>query len=125
MSSVLADTVIWIHFLWIGFLILGFPLVLYFNRRGWRLLHLGAMLGALVVHVTGIWCPLTILEGWLKSGGSANPSYPGDFIPRLIESLIYVDPPVLKTVTYATALYFGVVVLSFWLRPLKLKRNNG
>ena len=118
MLSILADLVIWIHFLWIGFLILGFPVVLYLNRRGWRLLHAGALMAALIMQIAGIWCPLTILEGWLKDRGGPA-SYPGDFIPRMLEQLIYVDDDVLAVVPWLTVLYTGLVVLSFWLRPLK------
>jgi len=70
--KVAADVVILIHFLWIGFVILGFPVALYFNSAKWRLIHLAAVILMILMQVTRTICPLTYLEGWLKSGGNTK-----------------------------------------------------
>jgi len=124
MFHVLADIVILVHFVWVAFLILGFPVVLFFNKATWRIVHLGAMVAAAVMQVAGISCPLTLLEAFLKARGAAGARhYPGDFIPRVLENWIYVDDAVLNFIRYAAVLYAGLVVLSFYIRPLKLRRH--
>ena len=124
MHSILADIVIVIHFLWVGFLVLGFPIALYFNNAFWRLFHFGALIAALAMHITNTLCPLTVLEGYLKSMKISAASYPGDFIPRLLEKWIYVDAVVLKIVTYLIVIYTVMVILSFFLRPVHFQKKR-
>ena len=123
MWTILAGLVIMMHAIWIGFLILGFPIALYFNRPFWRLLHLAGLAAAAIMHVTDTLCPLTILEGYFKARGVSGSTYPGDFLPRLLEHWIYVDAAVLKIVTYLIIAYTGIVTLSFIFRPVHFKRG--
>lgn len=117
--KVAADVVILIHFLWIGFVILGFPVALYFNSAKWRLIHVAAVILMIAMQLTRTICPLTYLEAWLKSGGSANSVYPGAFIAEWVERLIYVEDVTLEKIMYATMAYFALILLSFWFRPLR------
>ena len=120
--KVAADVVILIHFLWIGFVILGFPVALYFNSAKWRLFHLAAVILMILMQVTRTICPLTYLEAWLKSGGNTKDVYPGAFIAEWVERLIYVEDMTLEKIMYATMAYLVLILLSFWLRPLKFRK---
>jgi len=124
-SKIAADVVILIHFLWIGFVILGFPVALYFNSTKWRLIHLAAVILMILMQVTRTICPLTYLEAWLKSGGTAKTVYPGAFIIKWVERLIYVEDMTLEKIMYATMAYLALILLSFWFRPIRWKRRSG
>lgn len=114
-----ADIVVAVHVLWIAFVILGFPLFLYLNSARGRIIHLAALAAMIVMQVTQTICPLTHLEVYFKSKGSAGSVYPGQFMIEAAERLIYVENLTLEKISFATVLYFAVAVLSFWFRPLK------
>ncbi|MFB3926527.1 MAG: DUF2784 family protein [Syntrophales bacterium] len=114
-----ADIIIIVHSLWIAFLILGFPVLLYFNLRKWRYIHLGALLVTAAMQWTRTICPLTLAEYFFKSQGSSRLVYPGQFMTELIEKWIYLDEPVLEKLAYLTVLYCVVVLLSFRFRPVR------
>ena len=117
-----ADLVIFLHFLWIAFLIMGFPVFLYLKLHKWRIVHLLALIGTVVMQVTGGICPLTYLEVHLKSHGTADRVYPGQFIGEAVERLIYVENVTLDTVTGITIVFLTAVLLSFRFRPIRFKK---
>jgi hypothetical protein len=119
-----ADFVIFLHFLWIAFVILGFPVFLYLNWPKWRILHLIALIAMIIMQLTRTICPLTYLEAYLKSKGESGRVYPGQFTIDTIEQLIYVEDLTLEKITYATIIFLVVVLLSFWLRPVSLKKQS-
>jgi hypothetical protein len=114
-----ADITLAVHVLWIAFVILGFPLFLYLNHGRGRIIHLLALAAMIVMQVTRTVCPLTHLEVFLKSKGAAGPVYPGQFTIEAVERFIYVEDLTLEKITWATMVYFIVVVLSFWFRPVR------
>jgi len=116
-----ADFVIFIHFLWIAFVILGFPVFLILNLSKWRVIHLTALIGMVVMQLTRTICPLTYLEAYLKSKGASGQVYPAQFMIRTIEKLIYVEDLTLEKITCATIIFLIVVLLSFWFRPVRFK----
>jgi hypothetical protein len=116
-----ADGVLFIHFLWIAFVILGFPLFLYMKLSGWRIAHLLALVIMIVMQLTRTICPLTYLEAYLKSKGTSGHVYPGQFMIESIEKLIYVEDLTLENITCLTMIFFVVVLLSFWLKPITFK----
>ena len=116
-----ADFVIFIHFLWIAFVILGFPVFLILNLSKWRVIHLTALIGMVVMQLTRTICPLTYLEAYLKSKGASGQVYPGQFVIHTIEKLIYVEDLTLEIITCATIIFLIVVLLSFWFRPVRFK----
>ena len=122
--SIAANCVIFLHFLWIAFVILGFPVFLYLNWPKWRIFHLLALTAMIVMQVTRTVCPLTYLEAYLKSQGQSGSAYPGQFIIDTIEKLIYVEDLTLEKITYATIIFFIVVLLSFRFRPLSSKKRG-
>ena len=84
--NLLADLVVFVHFLFVLFSLLGALLVIRWRKMMW--LHLPAALWAAGVEFSGKICPLTPLENWLriKGGGAA---YSGDFIGRYLLWLLY------------------------------------
>ena len=119
-----ADGVLFIHFLWIAFVILGFPLFLCMNRPGWRIFHLFALLAMMIMQLTRTICPLTYLEAYLKSKGTSGHVYPGQFMIESIEKLIYVEDLTLEKITCVTMIFFVIVLLSFWLKPVTFKTRS-
>ena len=123
--KVAADFVVFIHFMWIVFVILGFPVFFYFNLARWRLLHLAALIAAIIMQLTQTVCPLTYLEAYLKLKNMSGAVYPGSFIVEKIESIIYIeDLATLERITCLTIIFFIIVLLSFWFKPVKLKREK-
>jgi hypothetical protein len=120
-----ADFVIFLHFLWIAFVILGFPVFLYLNWPKWRIFHLMTLIAMVLMQLTRTICPLSYLEAYLKSKGESGRVYPGQFTIDTIEQLIYVEDLTLEKITYATIIFLVVVLLSFWLRPVSLKKQSG
>jgi hypothetical protein len=116
-----ADFVIFIHFLWIAFVILGFPVFLILNLPKWRVIHLTALIGMIVMQLTRTICPLTYLEAYLKSKGASGQVYPGQFMIHTIEKLIYVEDLTLEKISSATIIFLFVVLLSFWFKPVRFK----
>jgi hypothetical protein len=121
---ILADIVIFVHFLWIAFVVLGFPVFLALNLPRWRIAHVVALIAMIVMQLTRTICPLTYIETYLKSKGESGQVYPGQFMIETIENLIYVEDLTLEKITYATLVFLTVVVLSFWFKPVILKKEN-
>jgi hypothetical protein len=84
--NLLADLVVFVHFLFVLFSLLGALLVIRWHKMIW--LHLPAALWAAGVEFSGKICPLTPLENWLRiKGGGAG--YSGDFIGQYLLWLLY------------------------------------
>lgn len=83
-----ADLVVLVHFAFVVFVALGGLLVWRWRRLAWA--HLPAATWGALIEFTGIVCPLTPLEKWLRlrAGGEA---YAGGFIQHYIVPLLY--PP--------------------------------
>lgn len=116
----LADLVLVVHFAYVLFVVggllliwTGYPLGWRWVRRRWlRILHLCAMALVAVEAITGIACPLTLLEDALRPGTAAD----GGFIQRWLRTLLYWDWPL----WVFTALYVGftaMVVATYVLMP--------
>lgn len=86
LSRVLADTVLFFHFIFVVFAIFGGLLVLYKRWVVW--LHIPVVLWSSVVNLAGWICPLTPLENVYRfAAGQAG--YEGSFIEHYIGSLVY------------------------------------
>lgn len=88
MYPALADIVVLIHLFWILFLITG----VYWGRRypAAGIVHLTGLGFAVVSQVFGWYCPLTLLELWLREHQVQAASYPGSFIAYYTEKLVYI-----------------------------------
>jgi hypothetical protein len=82
----LADAVVLLHFGFVLFVVLGGLLVLRWPRLAWG--HLPAALWGAGIELTGLICPLTPLEKWLRAQGGAG-AYEGGFIAHYILPLLY------------------------------------
>ena len=101
--SLLADTVVLIHFFFIVFVITGGFLARW-NRK-WILVHLPAAAWAAAIELRGWICPLTPLENQLREkAGQAG--YQSGFIEHYLVPIIYP-----ATLTPKMQLYLGAGVI--------------
>jgi hypothetical protein len=56
-------------------------------------LHIFGLTYSIPLQVFSWICPLTTLEVWLRSRGTADGSYSGDFIVHYLEKLVYMEVP--------------------------------
>ena len=120
MYPLLADLVLIVHLAFVVFVLWGRLLVLKWRWIAW--LHLPAAVWGAVVEFTGLICPLTPLENWLrKQGGEV--SYRSDFIAEHLLPLLYPEE---LTGNLQLLLATGVVVLNaavYWgLWQMQMRR---
>jgi hypothetical protein len=89
--KVLADMVVFVHFLWILFLILG----VFGGMRNQKVkvIHISALAFAIIIQAFNWYCPLTNLEAWLRAKHDPTLSYTGSFIIHYVEKIVYVELP--------------------------------
>ena len=81
-----ADLVVAFHFAFVLFVVLGGLLVWRWPRAAW--LHLPCAVWGALVEVTGVICPLTPFEKWLRDQAGVA-SYEGGFIAHYIVPILY------------------------------------
>jgi ABC-type multidrug transport system permease subunit len=87
--KILADLVVFSHFLWVLFLFFG---ALFGRRnRGIQVFHLAGLSYAVILQISGWYCPLTDLEVWLRSKHDPDLVYTGSFIVHYVEEIVYVE----------------------------------
>lgn len=84
-----ADTVVIVHFLWIVFLFLG--AIWGRKNKTVRFVHVSGLIFSVVMQVFDWYCPLTILEVWLRSKSDPVHAYAGSFIVYYAEKVVYLD----------------------------------
>ena len=117
----LADAVLLIHFGVVLFVVGGLGVVVAGNWLGWRwvngwwfrLTHLAAIAVIAVQAWLGQYCPLTILESWLRVR-SGSPGYDKSFIEHWVQRLIYYDAPLWLFALIYTG--FAALVILAWRR---------
>lgn len=87
--KILADLVVFIHFLWIVFLLSGALIGL--RNKSIRFLHISGLIFAIFIQIMGWYCPLTYLEVWLRSMHDPSTAYPGSFIIHYVEKIVYLE----------------------------------
>ena len=122
--KLLADLIVVIHFVWITFMLLGFLLILqaffykkaFFDWFKFRIIHLIGIFYISLLSILGKYCPLTILENFLRSRYELNLVYPGSFIIHYLERLVYpaVNPLIIQIPTAFIAVF---TILVFIIRP--------
>jgi hypothetical protein len=99
----LADSVVLFHFLFVGFVIFGGILVLRWRKAAF--FHLPAAAWGVFIEWSGLLCPLTFLENYLRDkGGIAG--YQGGFVDHYIMPVLYPDG-----LTRDTQFALGAVIL--------------
>lgn len=124
----LADIVLFVHFLVITFIVGGFLAILCGKSRGWAWIHnrifRGLHLAAMVIVVLQAWlgrlCALTTLEHALRAK-AGQPGYTETFIQHWLHQLMFFDAaPWIFTMLYSV---FGALVLITWLTDRPGKRG--
>jgi hypothetical protein len=127
----LADLLLFIHFLFVVFVIAGLVLVLFGGQLGWHWIrnpwfrwgHLLAIGVVVMQSWFGAICPLTLLEMHLRRlAGDAV--YSGSFISHWLETLLYYQVP--AWVFAACYSIFGLCVVISWIiiRPDPIRSNR-
>ena len=101
--NLLADLVVFVHFLFVLFSVLGALLVIRWRKIMW--LHLPAACWAAAIEFSGKICPLTPLENWLRIRGGGT-AYFGDFIGQYLLWLLYPSG-----LTREVQIILGVIVV--------------
>ena len=121
MYQISADTVLVIHASIVVFIVLGLVLILVGGVSGWkwvanrwfRIVHITGI-GIVVLQAwLGIYCPLTILEMWLRQQAQTD-TYQQSFIQFWVQRFLYYDVPLwVFAIAYTV---FGALVILAWLR---------
>ena len=119
---ILADLIMVIHLAWILFMLWGFVLTIrgffypkFFDRWIFRTVHLLGILFVVTLEILGKYCPLTLWENALRSHYNPETDYPGSFIVKQIEQMIYPDVPPLVVIIPA------ILIAAFTLAAYILK----
>jgi len=127
--SVLADTILVIHFAFVVFVVLGFALILigllaqwsWSQNRYFRIVHLAAIGFVVLQAWFGQYCPLTIWENELRRRAGQS-GYAESFIEHwLHELLFYQAEPWIFTTIYTC---FGVLVVLVWFLGRRNRREE-
>jgi hypothetical protein len=107
--KVLADIVVFVHFLWILFLIFG--VFWGIRNRKVKVIHIFALAFAVIIQVFNWYCPLTHLEAWLRAKHDPSVSYAGSFVTHYIEKIVYIE--LSPTLIFVLTIFLGG--FSSWL----------
>lgn len=119
--ALLAEVVLGLHFAVVVFVGGGALAVLVGGSGGWawvraplwRWLHLGAICFVVVQTWLGQYCPLTVLEAWLRVRAHGA-GYERSFVEHWLQRLLYYEaPPWAFVLGYSL---FGLLVLWLWWR---------
>lgn len=114
--KILADLVVFIHFLWVLFLIFG--VFLGVKSKLARATHMSGLIFALVIQVFNVYCPLTYLEVWLRAMHKLDVSYTGSFIIHYMEKILYVESS--RTIIFiVTLLLCGLTAFVYFRKKNK------
>ena len=120
---ILADAIMVIQLAWIIFMIWGFALTIrgffhpkFFERWLFRTVHLLGILFVVTLEILGRYCPLTLWENALRTHYNPETDYPGSFIIKQIEQMIYPDVSPL-VVIIPTILLAAFTLAVFVLKP--------
>jgi hypothetical protein len=126
----LADLVVVLHVGYVAFVILGELAVLlgilfkwdWVRNRTFRLLHLAAIGVVVFESWSGIVCPLTTWENWLREQAGQSVEQ-GDFIARWVHQVLFyrVEPGVF---TWIYSAFGALVVLTLILAPPRLRTRT-
>ena len=126
--GILADIVVWTHLAFVVFVVSGASLVIWWRWIFW--LHLPAVFWAIWIEMTGVICPLTPFENWLRIRAGQG-GYRGDFVEHYLMPVLY---PVGLTrnmqillgvlVILVNAVIYGYVIFRLKHKTLNRRTNN-
>ena len=114
--KILADIVVFIHFLWILFLFFGS--IWGVRDKIVMIIHLSGLLLAILLQILKLYCPLTHLEFWLRSKHDPALAYAGSFIIHYVERLVYLE--LSGTMVLAVTVFLCLFNLWVYLRMRKV-----
>lgn len=126
----LADSVLLLHFAIVIFVVCGLPAIVVGNVAGWswvnslwwRLAHLAAIGIVALQAWFGQYCPLTLLESWLREQAGQS-AYSASFIEYWVQKLLYYEAPLWVFAVLYTV--FGLLVaFAWWYYPPQRRRPN-
>lgn len=104
------------HLVFVLFVVAGGLLVLRWPRLAW--LHLPAAIWGAAIELSGLVCPLTPLENWLRRQ-AGDSGYPGGFVEHYVIPVLY---PVGLTRSVQIALGVGVIGINLGIYLWVLRR---
>ena len=129
--TVLADVVLVLHFAVVLFVVGGMLAIALGVKLGWiwvhvwlfRLTHVAAV-GLITLQAwLGQHCPLTILEGWLRTQAGEQSFYEVSFVQYWLETIMYFQAP-LWVFAIGYTLFGLLVILAWWRFPPKLLQSK-
>jgi hypothetical protein len=127
--SLLADTILVIHFAFVVFVVFGFFLILlgllarwsWVHNRKFRIAHLAAI-GIVVLQAwLGQLCPLTVWENEFRRRAGQS-GYTQTFVEHWLHELLFYDAaPWIFTTIYTC---FGVLVVLVWFVGRRRRRED-
>lgn len=119
MAKLMADILMFLHFLWVVFMLVGFPLAIYFKNNRLRLVHILGLTAYIFLAVVDWYCPLTLGEEYFRQMESPGFSYNGSFLAAWVGRLIYVEQwgAPLWIFRVLAGVYLLVCVSSWWWLP--------
>lgn len=128
--AILADLVVAFHLAYVAFVVLGLAAVLIGGAAGWRWVrniwfraaHLTAIALVLAESISGVACPLTTLENFLRAQAGQS-GYAGAFVAYWLDRLIFYRAPGWVFIALYAAFTLAVV-LAFWLVPPRIDRGS-
>jgi len=127
--SLLADTILVIHFAFVVFVVFGFFLILlgllarwsWVHNRKFRIAHLAAI-GIVVLQAwLGQLCPLTVWENEFRRRAGQS-GYSQTFVEHWLHELLFYDAaPWIFTAIYTC---FGVLVVLVWFVGRRRRRED-
>ena len=126
----LANAVLLLHFGVVLFVVLGLPAIVLGNRAGWswpnapgwRLTHLIAIAGVALQAWLGRYCPLTVLESWLREQAGRS-AYASSFIEHWVQRVLYYQAPLWVFAILYTA-FGGLVAWAWWRHPPRFGKHG-
>jgi len=129
--TVVADVVLVLHFAVVLFVVGGMLAIALGVKLGWlwvhgwlfRLTHLATVAVITLQAWLGQHCPLTILEGWLRTQAGEQSPYEVSFVQYWLETIMYFQAPLWVFAIVYTL--FGLLVILAWRRfPPKLLQSK-
>ena len=126
-----ADLILLIHFVFVVFVVLGFIFIWigYFTKQKFaknakfRICHILVMGIVLCESLIGMICPLTEWENYLRVRGGQDQVYETSFMQEWIHKIMFFDFSEL-TFVIVYALFFVVILLTFWVIPPDLRKSS-
>ena len=121
MYEILANLILFFHFIFILFVILG--ALLFFVSAKVIFIHIPALIWGSYIALTNSLCPLTYLENWFLKQANLT-TYSEGFIQNYIVSIVY---PLNLTkdlqIFLGTGLIFINIVIYIFIYIVKMKKN--